>query len=329
MKINGKRILFIAPSLFGIPEKIRDKLKELGANVDYFDERPGNSFLIKALIRINKKLIGRYIHNYHKSIIEETKDNQYDFIFFIKGESFSEQDLKYLLGLHPESKSIVYHWDSIQNNPNALNLLDSFDYKFSFDKRDCEKLGLEFLPLFYYDEYSNTCIQIKDGGYDLMFVGTVHSDRYRIITDIINQMVEKRKRVYSYFFFQGKIMFYKYLITHKECRNIEKSSVHYSPIKEDKLLDLYNTSRIIVDINHPKQTGLTLRCIETLGARRKLVTTNQDIVNYDFYNPNNILVIDRNNPHIPNSFIEGRYETVPLDIYTKYSLTTWCSNIFH
>lgn len=329
MILKDKRILFIAPKLFGIPEKIQNKLIEMGAKVDYFDERPGNSFLTKALIRINRNLLAWFINNYHRWIIKETENHQYDFIFFIKGESFSEHNLKKLLKSHPESKSIVYHWDSIRNNHNALNLLDNFDSKYSFDRNDCDQLGISFLPLFYYDEYSETPPLTETQEYELMFVGTAHSDRYRIFKTLSNQIIKKGKHVYSYFFFQGKIMFYKYLITHKESRDIKKTDVHYSPINEDKLFDLYKKSYIIVDVNHPKQSGLTLRCIEALGARRKLITTNCDIVNYDFYNPNNILVIDRNNPFIPNSFIESPYSPVPLEIYSQYSMSSWCSKIFH
>lgn len=328
MDLKDKRILFISPKLFGIPEKIQGYLSLMGASIDYYDERPGNNFLTKALIRINRNLIGAYINRYHSKIIGSTKQKKYDFIFFIKGESFSEKNLKKLLNSHKESKSVVYHWDSIDNNPNALNLLNYFDNKYSFDRNDCEKLGMRFLPLFYYEEYKFIPPLGKETPYNLMFVGTIHSDRYKIIDRLSQQMTKQGLNVFRYFYFQGKIMFYKYLITHKESRGINRNEVHFTPVNGVKLLDLYRKSKIIVDINHPRQTGLTLRCIETLGAKRKLVTTNPDIVNYDFYNPKNILVIDRQNPIIPEYFLNDSFEDVPMDIYNSYSLSTWCSKIF-
>ncbi|MBD5267201.1 MAG: hypothetical protein HDS41_03285 [Bacteroides sp.] len=328
MDLTGKKILFIAPKYFGIPEKIQSKLIELGASVDFFDERPGNSFLTKALIRINRNLIAGYINKYHSKIINLTRHQHYDYIFFIRGESFSEHNLKKLLNTHPESTSIVYHWDSIKNNPNALNLLNNFDYRYSFDRSDCEKFNITFLPLFYYDEYSSLAKSKKTDEYTLMFVGTTHSDRYRIITTLTKQIEKQGKKAFTYFYFQGKIMFYKYLFLHKECRDIDKTAVHFSSISNEELEELYQKSKIIIDVNHPKQSGLTIRCMETLGFKRKLVTTNSDIVNYDFYNPNNILVIDRKKPFIPNEFIDAPYENIPPDIYNKYSLSAWCSTIF-
>ena len=58
-------------------------------------------------------------------------------------------------------------------------------------------------------------------------------------------------------------------------------------------------SKIIVEIQRNDQIGLSFRIFEALGYRKKLVTTNTDVVNYDFYNPQNILVIDENNIEIP------------------------------
>ena len=326
--LKGKKILFIAAQLFGIQEAIIDSLEKRGAEVIYFDERPANSFLVKAAIRINRNLIGYYINRYHKDIIARTSQNKFDYIFFIKGESFSYNNLAALLSAHPEAKSIVYQWDSIANNNNALNLLGLFDSKFSFDRQDCKNLSLSFLPLFYYDEYAS----IKESGgrydYDLFFVGTAHSDRYRIIKAVRKQFENLGKRCYTYFFFQGKLMFYKYYLQHKEARSMRKDEVNYESVSRNDLLELYKKSKIVIDVCHPKQTGLTLRCIEALGAGRKLITTNRDIENYDFYNPNNIHIIESETPQVSSEFIESDYDPVPEEIYAKYSLSGWLDVIF-
>lgn len=326
--MKGKRILFLANRLFGIEMVIKETLERKGAEVEYYDERPANSFFVKAAIRINRNLIGYYIDRYHKEIIRRTSGKKYDYIFFIKGESFSHSNLRTLLAGHPEAKSIVYHWDSIANNHNALNLLPLFDSKFTFDRNDSSRLNIGFLPLFYYDDYRT--VKESAGKYenDLLFVGTAHSDRYRIIKELTRRFAEAGMKSYTYFYFQGRLMFYKYYLQHKEARDIKKSEVHYDPIDKNDLLDLYRKSRVIVDVSHPKQTGLTLRCIETLGAGRKLITTNRDIVNYDFYNPQNICVIDSENLTVPAGFLNSDYTPVPEYIYEKYSLSSWLDVLF-
>ena len=47
--------------------------------------------------------------------------------------------------------------------------------------------------------------------------------------------------------------------------------------------------RCVVDVENPGQHGLTMRSIEIIGLKRKFITTNPDIVNYDFYNSNNMI----------------------------------------
>ena len=177
MFLENRSILFFSAQAFGYQNEIRAEMERMGARVDYFDERPANSFAVKAAIRINRNLLARYIDRYHARIIERTKNRKYDYVFFIKGESVSVENLNKIKELHPEAKLIIYHWDSIANNRNALRILPVFDRAFSFDKPDCEKLGIRFLPLFYLRDYEKIGRQEPDYRYDLLFVGTVHSDR--------------------------------------------------------------------------------------------------------------------------------------------------------
>ena len=71
-----------------------------------------------------------------------------------------------------------------------------------------------------------------------------------------------------------------------------------------------------------------MRCIETLGAKRKLITTNQAILEYDFYDENNILIVNREAPEIPIEFFSKPYQEISSEIYEKYSLDNWIYTIF-
>lgn len=328
MDFTGKKILFFSAQAFGIPENIVASILKKGGEVDYFDERPANYFLVKALIRLNRKFIAHYIDAYHKKIIEDTKDNHYDYIFFVKGESYSEDNLLALFNYHKDAITIIYHWDSIANTHDVRTLSSHFDHVYSFDRYDCIKYGYTFLPLFYFDEYKDIAAMTQPKKYDLMFVGTTHSERYRFIKNIASQIEEFGGKSFLYFFFQGKIMFYKYKLLHPEMRNVKSSSVHFNPMTKTELMNVYARSNIIIDMQHPRQTGLTMRCFEALGAKKKLITTNADICNYDFYNPNNILIVDRSNPTISEEFIKSPYHDLDDEIYSKYSISSWVDNIF-
>ena len=68
--------------------------------------------------------------------------------------------------------------------------------------------------------------------------------------------------------------------------------------------------------------------MESHRFRKKLITTNTDIVNYDFYNPNNIFVWTEDCKDIPDAFFETDYEELPEEIFKKYSLENWLNTIF-
>lgn len=71
-----------------------------------------------------------------------------------------------------------------------------------------------------------------------------------------------------------------------------------------------------------------MRTIETLGSKKKLITTNTEIENYDFYIPNNICIINRDNPEISESLLRSVYEDLDGELYFKYSLSGWISFVF-
>ena len=329
MFLQGKRILFFSAHLFGYQNDIRLAMESVGAIVDYYDERPANNFLVKGVIRINRNLLAGYINHYYNKIIKETLQKEYDYVFFIKGESISASNVRRLKQFHPEANFIIYHWDSIANNSNAQNLLPYFDRVFSFDKIDCERLGLHFLPLFYSPDYANIPYYDKEIKYDMLFVGTTHSDRYKLVKRIEEQIIKMGGLCLTWFYFPSKILYYKMKIQNSYLRQIPVHTFHFKPMSKELLLQLYAGSRIIIDVQHPKQTGLTMRCIETLGAKRKLITTNYYITEYDFYNPDNILVVDRNLPYVPEKFLNEPYRDTPKEIYESYSIKNWLSSIFY
>jgi len=90
-----------------------------------------------------------------------------------------------------------------------------------------------------------------------------------------------------------------------------------------------HNSQVLLDINRIGQKGLTFRVFESLGLEKKLITTNGDIKNYDFYNPNNILIIDEKKTNIPFDFFTKKYNPVSEDILKKYTIETWILQIIN
>jgi len=85
---------------------------------------------------------------------------------------------------------------------------------------------------------------------------------------------------------------------------------------------------VVLDVQKKGQSGLTFRPFEALGLNKKLITTNPNIKEYDFYNPSNISIIDISQPILDTSIFSHRYQSVPEDIRSKYHLRNWTKKVF-
>lgn len=326
--LKGKKVLFFYLSTFNYEIEIQKAMEREGAIVKAYNERPTNNVAVRILIRLNRNLINKYIDEYYDEIIKQTADESFDYIFFIKGESISPAIIERLRNVHPEAKIIIYYWDSIANNKNAKSMLTCFDKVFSFDKNDCKQFNLKFLPLFYIPQYADIANKHVEQEYDMMFAGTTHSERYEFVNNIANQIKQVGGKCFTWFYFPNKLNFYKLKWDNPKFRSAKIEDFVFTPMSRDVLLDYYAKSRIQIDMQHPKQTGLTMRTIETLGAKKKLITTNHHVFEYDFYRPENILVIDRNNPIISADFLNVGWKDIPEDVYKKYSISSWINTVF-
>ena len=56
MTLKDKRILFLAPAFFGYEKAIQSKMEEMGAKVDFYDERSITKPFQSALLKISSAI---------------------------------------------------------------------------------------------------------------------------------------------------------------------------------------------------------------------------------------------------------------------------------
>lgn len=329
-KLSNKNILFFSPSFFNYEYRIKEKMEELGAIVDLFDERSIDKKFEKALLKIDPYIFQLKTNKYYLNIFKQIQYNNYDYILFIKCEMPSCKILKLYRNHFVNSKFCLYMWDSLKNIPHIHSKLKFFDSISSFDRHDCIKYTqIKFRPLFYCDEYIKST-NSTNHKYDLAFIGTIHSDRYKILKKILNQSEKLNLNIYIYPYLQSKFIYYVYKLIKKEFKDTKINDFKYDKISKNFILEILNQSNFIIDIQHPNQTGLTIRTIEMIGMKKKLLTTNEDIINYDFYNSNNIYILNRNDIKIENKFLKNQeYYNISDNIYNKYSIEYWLYDILN
>jgi hypothetical protein len=216
-------------------------------------------------------------------------------------------------------------WDSFKNKTNTPHLLEYFDFKYSFDLVDSQNYDLNYLPLFYIDSYSSF-IKKDNFLYDISFIGTAHSDRIAIAKKVVKQL--GTNKYFFYFYFQSKILYYYNKIVNKHFKDVFKTDICFNSIDKILLNQVLENSKVVLDIQHFDQEGLTMRTFEMIGAKKKLITTNKNVALHDFYNSNNICILDRKKLEINSDFLVSDYIDLPKEIYEKYSLHSWIKTIF-
>lgn len=325
--LEGKKILFIAPSFFGYEKEIKKEMENNGAKVKYYADNPYNDILNSKILVKFSKFRNKIYKNYFSKILLESKKEEYDYCFVIKGDMIPNFFL-HKLKINKKTFFIMYQWDTIKRFPQIKDKLSYFDKIYSFEYEDTQIYPkIKYLPLFYLEKYSEIKNLNLDKEIDLLFIGSNHSDRMEILNKI--KKISEELDLKCFFHIQNKIYAYiKNIIFNKNFNNFKELGYTYKSLTVEEIIELYKKSKIIIDIQALGQKGLTMRMIECLGAQKKIITTNENISNKDFYDEKNILIIDRENININMEFIKKEYEPIDETLYKKYSLDAWIKTLF-
>jgi hypothetical protein len=233
---------------------------------------------------------------------------QYDQILIIRPDKLQREALEFLRV--KTNLMTCFLFDGIENFQKQKSILNYFDTVFSYDKRDVKNFGFNFITNYIYDD----CIEKRNIEQSVFSICS-YDKRYHFLKKIAGEL---SKMNVSFLFIVKKEKPFK--------DNIIQFSKHY--ISLDIVKEHIAKSLVLVDIQKKNQTGLSFRVFEALGFDKKLITNNQDIVHYDFYNENNIFVISDDNHEIPTSFFTTQYLEVSTEILKTYKLKNWISQVF-
>ncbi len=273
------------------------------------------NFAARVKNALSKVFLGKNLKKIHRQemIMSELQNiGMQDQILVISPETIDaayHEKIKKFTG-----KYIAYLYDSLSRNP-AEHVLKYFDEVFTFDKEDAKRLGYQELHNYnYLTENQNHQITT-----DLIYVGSF-DDRITHLESLAVEMEERKKS-------------YRFIIIGSKSWKSKSSfpsgfELRSEKIPLDRLPEYYGSARAIVDLVRSGQNGLSFRFFEAMALRRKVITNNRSVANYDFYNPHNIFILDRDASQIPADFFETPYAELPQDIYQKYTVDYWVEKVF-
>lgn len=300
--ISGQHIAVIAPKSFNFEGLVVSGLEQLGADVRYYDERPDNSTIGKVLLRVFPGLVRVKITKHYKNIFNDAEDFKPDSLLIIRGELLPNWFVPKIREVNPRVKIYFYTADSIANNHTAAVKLNWFDRAYTFDPIDAARYDLSYLPLFYNPALETSQKSWESRKYDVSFLGTLHSDRQQIVSKSLSLLGNPKNKFLYYYSHAWWVSVYLMRYGLKFAFDQLKYT-STNPLPRNEMVSVFKETRVMLDVHHPGQNGLTHRTIEALAAGCKLITTNSNIVNEPFYDDQCIQVIDRSQPTIDPKFL--------------------------
>lgn len=332
--LDGKRILFLAYEYFDYHIHIRQTIEEAGGTVDSFPVWKYRTTCEKAVFTslryLNTKLFSAYNRAYSRSILEVIKGRKYDYVFVIAGFELPNDFYVDLRHRHPDAIFLNYHWDSIKTTMfgnTYLDIVPFFDKVYSFDRSDCDTHeNIHYLPLFYTREYEYLRKGVSSDvsqDIDLLFIGSLcEYRRYRAVKDIEDFCLSQGINFVHYMLVSQRF-YVKNLLQGQRLTNVQ-----FGKLSREEIVGYLKRSKVVIDLPHHFQSGLTMRVLETLGAGKKLITGNANIVKEPFYDPETISLIDANKPVLDVNFIKQPAASTWNSKIKECSISNWLRKIF-
>lgn len=322
-------ILYLNHDFFEYDKEIEAQFRRMGHKVlSYKYVKMPNRFETVMCRSKDESAYKLACHNQQKNILKDIKRRKehVDAVLVTAGHMLEENTLITLKKMYQNARFVWYLWDNVASIASYGINRHHFDEIISYDKIEAKEKGMRFLPDFFIYEAKET-----PKIYDLSYVGTYRKERQDIVEHILQNSSLQNTFIYLYQRKENRIIDNLYEVY---ARTMHKSDISGNKYCFDKMLsyreatNVVAQSKVVLDICHSFQTGLSMRPFEAMAMRSKLITTNRNIVEYDFYNPNNIMVIDPQNiGPIPEWFLQSPYEELPGNILDKYSIQTWCKSM--
>jgi hypothetical protein len=314
--------LFISADFFGYAREIAAEMERRGRKILQFEDRAAVDTLTKTLVRIDPRLVARSTKRYFATILAAARANPIRDVLIIKGEAISVAMIRRLRAALPTARFTLYFWDSYRNMPRgSAGKVDLFDRAFSFDLEDVRAdTRLRYRPLFFLPQF--TGLPTVEQDLDFLFLGTIHSDRYRILKRLQTVLPTGRRMEFQIYYPSRRLLAIRRLVDPHFWGAVESEFI-FTPLDRERVTQLVARAKVTIDIERPVQTGLTMRTIEMMGSNRKIITTNSSVFNADFYHPSNIAVIDRSNPFVSEAFLDTPFEALPDEVLRRYTLVGW------
>jgi len=263
------KLAIIGPAFFGYLERLAGLFAARGLPATFFDERFVNRAVGKLFLRFAPKALRDQGARPHlEAICTAILGGGYTHVLIVSPEVVTPwlvQRLR-LAGL----RIVRYGWDSVRNKPRMAALDSLMDEIASFDPDDCAQFGYQLVPL-YSDALPSGPDPVR--GTDIFYCATVHSSRPARVRDLMRVCAKRGWSHDLMLYYHGRLL---WLIRYGWNHSLWQvfPLVSSTPFDRATLVWATRTARIVLDLHHTGQTGLTMRTFEALSLGALVLSTN-------------------------------------------------------
>lgn len=234
----------------------------------------------------------------------------YDLIILLDSTKDTAYQSKIIENNVSSNTRLVFYLQNPVSFTPDLNLISSRWEKWSFSRKESTENGFMYAETFYFKEFVDSRYNPKIV-YDSFFVGLdkgrmTYLKELKTIFDIQNlitlfYIVDNFKALYN--------RDYKLRLSYRE------------------VIKLVKSSKSIIDVVQEKQEGMTLRVMESIFFKKKLITNNAAIKNRTIYSPKNIFVLGEDDIANLFHFINEPYIDIDFELVKKYEFESWLQRI--
>lgn len=320
------RILILAPSFFGYRDSIAKEMMRQGHEVTCLNDRPSESVAFRSIAKVGYGPLEAAIARFADEVGKELNNGGYDYLIYLSGMSFCfTRDQFERIRALSNAKFVAGLWDALGNCRRLPDSLSLFDEVFSFEPADCNRYGLSLRPLFFVRGLSTLPLTPKGGfKYDACFVGSIHQpSKFMAVNNIVEQLRSCGLRVFTHYYMPSRSAL---LLREVQSGCYRKAKISFNSMNAREIAQIYAMSKAVIDSPQAGQCGLTMRSIEALGARRKLITVNAKVADYDFYESGNVAIWE-DAERLESGFFERPYINLPIDVYESYSIDSYVKTL--
>lgn len=323
---DSKTFLLVMPDYSDFPELFMRNLEESGFQPSLITNKLPNfkyqgnerllNFFRKTFLKdkgFKKKLIASFKVKKFLAIANNLKQD-FDYILVIRPDEFPIPFIKELR--KKTSKLIAYQWDGIEKFPEVKNYFSLFDSFYCFEKVKGVQ-NVKKITNFYFDfDDFNFTQPIQENTLPIFyFVGLDWENRREKMNKLVQYALENNISLDFYL---------------QEFEKNESKNPNITYIKERITfaanLELVKKADVLLDFVDPRQVGLSFRFFEAMYYKKKVITDNKMVKNYDFYHPNNIFVLENNYQDI-DDFLKLPYYEISEEIVKNYGFSSWIKKI--